>query len=89
MKCTLMTRIEGPLAAAFAPDKNVSLPALDAGDGRAAGELGQESVALVAEILDADFAGEKAVRGEVAQEGEEFHRVFESFILLWRFCDRR
>src|SRR5580704_18848382 len=61
--------------------RNAFLEGLNPGHGRAAGELGDEGIDLVAEILDADFAGEKAVCGEVAQEGEEFHRVLESLIL--------
>lgn len=39
---------------------------LQAGDGRATGELFQECVADVAEIFDSDFAGEEAVGGELA-----------------------
>ena len=50
--------------------------------GRAAGELFDVGVADVAEIVDADFAGEEAVGGELAQEAEEFDALAQAGILL-------
>jgi len=55
---------------------------LNAGDGWAAGEFSQEGVAFVAEILDADFAGEKAVGGEVAEGGKVVDGVGKGIIVF-------
>src|ERR1700722_17532422 len=46
--------------------------ALESRNGRAAGKFLHERVADVAEIFDADLAGEETVGGELAQETEEF-----------------
>src|SRR5947207_13873867 len=54
----------------------------DAGDRRAAGELGEEGIALVAQVLDANFAGEEAIGGKVAEKREELYGLDEGFLLL-------
>src|SRR5271167_4812227 len=54
----------------------------EAGDGWAALPVHDVGVADVAEILDADFAGEEAVGGEVAQEGEEVDGGEDGWVLL-------
>jgi len=48
---------------------------------RASWPLRQKRVALVAQILDADLAGEKTIRGEIAQEREKLHGLTQAFVL--------
>ena len=59
---------------------------LYAGHWWASRELGEVGVALVSEVLDPDFAGEESVCGELAQEGEEFDRLTEAFVLFQTFA---
>ena len=54
---------------------------LQAWYGRAPRKLRQKRVALVPQVLDPDLAGEKAVRGKVAQEREKVDRVPQALVL--------
>src|SRR5215813_9740300 len=49
---------------------------------RASGEFLDEGIADVAQIFNPDFAGKKAIRGELAQEAEELNALAQTRITL-------